>query len=146
MSTIADVGTTGEKELVTSQRTDSPLSCVSNTLEKLATKTFHAQPQNLLATAAVDWYYSLRVYLQVEQWQREDAAMTIADWGRKVGRLRSCTSRYAACITVPSAFYQMQVFISLQHSEVHERSAVICPAFGQCKGSSYPNYKTDPLA
>ena len=59
MSVVADVETTGEKELVSSHWTDSTLSCVSDTSRN--------SQQNLLATEAVDWYHSLRLYLQVEQ-------------------------------------------------------------------------------
>ena len=49
--------------------------------EKLATKTSHIQPQNLPPTAAAARFHSLHVYLQVKQWQGEDAEMLIKDWG-----------------------------------------------------------------
>jgi len=52
--------------------------------EKLATKTPVIQPQNLPPTAAAARFHSLRVYLQVKQWQGKDAEMLIEEWGWKV--------------------------------------------------------------
>ena len=45
--------------------------------EKLATKTSHIDPQNLPPTAAAALFLSLRVYLQVKQWQGEGAGMSM---------------------------------------------------------------------
>ena len=61
------------------------LSGISDTLRNLpATKTSHIQPQSLPPTAAAARFHSLRVYLQVKQWQGEDAEMLIEDWEWKV--------------------------------------------------------------
>ena len=49
--------------------------------EKMATNTSHVELQNLRPTAATAQYYSLRVYLQVKQWQGEGAGMSMDDWG-----------------------------------------------------------------
>ena len=51
--------------------------------EKLATKSSHIQPQNLPPSSAAARYHSLRVYLQVKQWQGEGAEMSLEDWGWK---------------------------------------------------------------
>ncbi|KAJ7387589.1 hypothetical protein OS493_000923 [Desmophyllum pertusum] len=107
-SVVGDVVTTGEKALVS-------LAVSRETHNKDVSYTATEFP-----TAAAARYHSLRVYLQVKQWQGEDEEMSIEDWGWKVSGnqvrpVNNCTT----CTTIPSAVDQMQLFVRLQHYEMH---------------------------
>ena len=87
-SALSDIVTAGEKALVSlfgGQPSDG-LDALryKRYFEKLATKSSDIQPQNLPPTSAAARYHSLRVYLQVKQWQGEGAEMSLDDWGWKV--------------------------------------------------------------
>lgn len=53
------------------------------TAGETALVTSHALQQNLPPSAVAARFHSLRVYLQVKQWQGEDSSITKGDWGWK---------------------------------------------------------------
>ena len=87
-SAVSDVVTAGEKALVSLFRGKPGVGLnalrYQRYFEKLASETSHIEPQNLLPAAAAARFHSLRVYLQVKQWQGEGAGMSMEDWGWKV--------------------------------------------------------------
>ena len=72
-SAVSDVVTAGEKALVSlfGGKPGVGLNALRHQhyFEQLAIKTSHIEPQNLPPTAAAARFHSLRVYLQVKQWQ-----------------------------------------------------------------------------
>ena len=82
-SAVSDVVTAGEKALVSllGGKPGVGLNALQyqRYFEKLASKTSHIEPQNLPPTAAAAQFHSLRVYLQVKQWQGEGAGMSMED-------------------------------------------------------------------
>ena len=89
-STQAEVATAGENALVVlyGGKQGDFLSLDSlgyrRYYENLATRGQQRQPQNLPPTSSAARYHSLRVFLQVEQWQCLSDGMQFEDWGWKL--------------------------------------------------------------
>ena len=56
--------------------------------EKVCTKGRQVEPQNLPPTSGAARFHSMRVFLQVKQWQGEDRNLSIEDWGWKLRETR----------------------------------------------------------
>lgn len=151
-SVVGDVVTAGEKALVSlfGGKTANGLNALryQRYFEKLATKTTHIQPQNLPPTASAARYHSMRVYLQVKQWQGEDAEMSIEDWGWKV----SVNQVLPVTTDLPPAPQSLLQLIrcncstdcSTMRCTCRKNSMQCSPACGQCKGSACTN-SANPL-
>ena len=109
--------------------------------EKLATKTSHILPQNLPPTTAVARFHSLRVYLQVKQWQGEDAKMLIEDWGWKVigDQLVPVATDLPPA---PDPLLQLIRWNCLSDCRIMRCTCQCSPVGGQCKGSGCTNSTT----
>ena len=87
-SAVSDVVTAGEKAFV-SLFGGKPGVCLNalryqRYFKKLASRTSHIEPQSLPPTAAASRFHSLRVYLQVKQWQGEGAGMSIGSLSKSL--------------------------------------------------------------
>ncbi|XP_068675446.1 uncharacterized protein [Montipora foliosa] len=146
-STVSDVVNAGEKALV-SLFGGKPGVCLNalryqRYFEKLASKTSHIEPQNLPPTAAAARFHSLRVYLQVKQWQGEGSGMSMEDWGWKVTN----DQVFPVATDLPPAPESLLQLIRCNCSSDCSSMRCICrkngmqcsPACGQCKGSSCTN-------
>ena len=146
-SAVSDIVTAGEKVLVSlfgGQPSDGLDTLrYKRYFEKLATKSSQIQPQNLSPTSAAARYHSLRVYLQVKQWQEENAEMLLEDWGWKV----SGQQVLPVTTDLPPAPQSLQQLIRCNCSSDCSTLRCACrknnmqcsPACGQCKGSSCTN-------
>ena len=146
-STVSDVVTAGEKALVSlfGGKPGIGLNALryQRYFEKLASKTSHIEPQNLPPTAAAARFHSLRVYLQVKQWQGEDAGMSMEDWGWKVTN----DQVFPVATDLPPAPESLLQLIRCNCSSDCRSMRCTCrkngmqcsPACGQCKGSSCTN-------
>ena len=146
-STVSDVVSAGEKALVSlfGGKPGVGLNALryQRYFEKLANKTSHIEPQNLPPTAAAARFHSLRVYLQVKQWQGEGAGMSMEDWGWKVSNYQV----FPVATDLPPAPESLLQLIRCNCSSDCSSMRCICrkngmqcsPACGQCKGSSCTN-------
>lgn len=149
-SAVSDVVAAGEKALVALFGGKPGVGLDSlryqRYFEKLATKTSHIQPQNLPPSAAAARFHSLRVYLQVKQWQGEDAEMLIEDWGWKV----IGDQLVPVATDLPPAPDSLLQLIRCNCLSDCRTMRCICrkngmqcsPACGQCKGSACTNSTT----
>ena len=146
-STVSDVVSAGEKALVSlfGGKPGVGLNALryQRYFEKLASKTSHIEPQNLPPTAAAARFHSLRVYLQVKQWQREGAGMSMEDWGWKVSNYQV----FPVATDLPPAPELLLQLIrcncssdcSSMRCSCRKNSMQCSPACGQCKESSCTN-------
>ena len=49
--------------------------------EEVCTKGQMVEPQNLRPTSSAAKYHSMRVFLQIKQWQGQIDGLSIEDWG-----------------------------------------------------------------
>ena len=146
-SAVSDVVTAGEKALVSlfGGKPGLGLNALryQRYFEKLASKTSHIEPQNLPPTAAAARFHSLRVYLQVKQWQGEGAGMSMEDWGWKVTN----DQVFPVATNLPPAPESLLQLIRCNCSSDCSSMRCICrkngmpcsAACGQCRGSSCTN-------
>ena len=87
-SAMPDIDAAGEKALFSLYGSKRGVGLTAlryqRYFEKFATKTAHIQLQQLPPTASAARYRNLGVYLQVQQWQEEDAEMSFEEWGWKL--------------------------------------------------------------
>ena len=146
-SAVSGIVTAGEKALVSlfGGKPGVGLNALRHQryFEKLLRKTPHIEPQNLPSTAVAVRFHSLRIYLQVKQWQEEAASMSMEDWGWKVSNYQVLPVATDLPPTSESLLQIIRCNCSFDCSSMRcicRKNGMQCSlACGQCKGDSCAN-------
>ena len=146
-STLDDVATTGENELVAlyGRKKGESLDSLRyrRYYKKVATRSFQVQRHNLPRTSSAARYHSYRVFLQVKQWQGRDERMSLKDWSWKLSSFQvlPLTTDYQAA---PESLLKV-----IQCNYATDCSIVMCTcrkhgldcssACGHCRGTACTN-------
>ena len=113
--------------------------------EKVSTRGQQIYPHNLPPTSAAVKQHSLRVYLQVKQWQGRDEHLRIEDWGwlYEDGQVLPVTTHLA-----PAPEYLLKMIRCNCASDcstarcTYKKHGLDCSlACGQCKATSWPLHR-----
>ena len=116
--------------------------------EKVCTKGRQVKPKNLPPTSGAARFHSMRVFLQVKQWQGEDGDLSIEGWGWKLRGNKVCP----ITTELPPAPENLLKMIQCNCSTdcLNARctcrkhgldSSLVC---GQCRGTGCSNSSIDP--
>ena len=114
--------------------------------EKVCTKGCQVEPQNLPPTSGAARFHSIRVFLQVKQWQAEN--LSIEDWGWKLRGNQVCP----ITTELPAALENLLKMIRCNCSTDCSNTRCTCCkhgldcslACGQCRGTGCSNSRIDP--
>ena len=148
---LEDVIQTGEKVLVElyGGKAEENLNKLRHRKyhDKVCTRGRQLEPQNLPPTSAAAKYHSLRVFLQVKQWQGRDESMLIENWGWKL-----CNGQVVPIATdLPAAPERLLRMIRCNCTADCSTARCTCRkhglhcsiAFGQCRGTGCTNNNLD---
>ena len=116
--------------------------------EKVCTKGRQVEPQNLPPTSGAARFHSMRVFLQVKQWQGEDGNLSIEDWGWKLRGNQVCP----ITTELPAAPENLLKMIRCNCSTDCSNARCTCRkhgldfslACGRCRGTGCSNSSIDP--